>query len=115
GGVCAVHVGEGEACAPQEQGCDTLNGFRCDSKTKICQKFSFAGPGEACGFNSMSGEFILCSAQGQCATGMGDMGVCKAPVADGAACTLVPDEGDPCTAPARCVNSICSLAAPTCP
>lgn len=112
-GVCAEHVGEGQPCDPMQNDCDAFTGLFCSS-ANLCKKIKLAGPGEACGFDAASGDITGCKAQGNCNTDMTGKGVCAAPTADGAACTADPMEPDPCTAPARCVGDVCSLATPTC-
>lgn len=113
-GVCAAPLAEGAPCDPMNAHCDFLQGLECSSASNVCTKVKLAGPGETCGFDSMSSTLIFCKKGGNCVTDGNATGICATPIADGAACTVDPMKGDPCLAPARCRNSVCALDLPTC-
>ncbi len=112
-GVCSAPLAEGASCDPAGDGCDFLHGLECNSSSSVCTPYKLAGPGEACGFDAVSNDLIFCTA-GNCITDMNGAGLCAKPIADGAACTLDPKQTDPCFTPARCQNSVCTVALPTC-
>lgn len=109
-GSCAAPAATGDACTAFEE-CDVLHGVGCNPVTKKCEAFSFAQPGNACGF--VSSQIVVCQGPGgDCvgATQQNPKGTCKAPAADGAACDNT--NGPLCASPAVCMGGICTLPDP---
>jgi hypothetical protein len=105
-GTCVTtSSSSGAACnAAMSTFCDGYKGLAC-SPSHNCAEIPLGADGAPCG--SISGAiFSECAGGGACytATGIaqsGEMGNCKAPAADGAACDIL--LGPPCLSPARCV------------
>jgi hypothetical protein len=104
----------GATCDPGDRtgpGCDGALSLYCDGVTKQCAQMTYAGAGQACGYNVDAGSFVACaggSCQGSDPSQM-QPGTCGGRAADEGACT-VPDGGEStptagCLPPARCIES----------
>ena len=96
----------GVACGGTMPICDGFQGLFCGGAVgaKTCIATTFVGDGAPCGLLAPD-SFAGCAA-GACYTakglaGAGEMGMCKADAADGAACDSATGPG--CEVPARCV------------
>jgi len=100
--MCQAPLPAGSACSPAAPLCDTTNGYFCTPRGTRCILALYAGTGQPCGYDSMTGDYTLCSGSGACqnisqTTGLG---TCTAPAATNAACDLV--AGPFCAPPAIC-------------
>jgi hypothetical protein len=114
-GKCmSAGTSEGMACDRSEKtgpGCDNALGLYCNAKTKQCASTTYAGDGEACGYDSSNGTQVNCMS-GECVGANAakmQLGTCAARAKDNGACT-VPDAGasapsSGCIPTARCVAS----------
>jgi hypothetical protein len=125
-GTCTNAINTvGAACSTTLGECDGTYGLTCEgtSGARTCQVEAFGADGAACG-SLANDDFASCSGGGACYTSTGialagQMGACKAPAADGAACDTVLGPG--CLTPARCLvtggdtTGVCTLpSASTC-
>jgi hypothetical protein len=115
-GSCQPSVATlGGTCDPRNAtsaGCDGTQGLFCEATTKTCINIAFAVDGMPCGLLA-DGSFAGCAGGGLCVEATGaNMGTCKAPAADGAACDTV--AGPPCLSPAKCVTGGAGTTAGTC-
>lgn len=104
-GKCAAPLAAGSACDPTVQPtlCDQANGYFCTPRGTRCIAAIAATTGQACGYNTQTGDYSYCAGSGFCGnvdqqTGMG---TCVAPAADNGACDLA--KGPLCMPPAVCV------------
>jgi hypothetical protein len=103
GGTCQPALTNGATCQTTFD-CDFDHGWYCNAQTLKCAQAQAAGGGSPCG--NINGNFIACSAGGQCING-----ACMAAAADGAACNA--QSGPPCMQPAQCVMGNCMLPSPS--
>jgi hypothetical protein len=99
----------GDACTTLEQ-CDVGNGVGCNTTNRRCIGLSLSSPGGTCGADSiLATTYAVCPAGGACSAIVN--GTCSSAAADGATCSTAAT-GPGCRAPARCVNSRCTLPDP---
>jgi hypothetical protein len=122
-GTCKPAVEDpGAACGGMLPVCDGAQGLFCGGATgaKKCIATTFVAAGAACGLLAPD-SFAGCTAAAcYTATGLagaGEMGICEANAADGAACDTV--AGPQCEFPARCVlgngtAGVCKVPAGVC-
>ena len=109
-GTCTAANGSSGAACSSTMLCDGNKGLTC-GPSKTCATISYGADGAVCG-TIPGAAFSACAGGGACytATGVaqsGEMGHCKAPAADGAACDAT--NGPMCTSPALCANSVCTI------
>ena len=116
GGACVPGGSSGDACDPNEianPNCDGTKGLFCNPPSKQCEAIGEAAAGAACGYDTTTGIFTVCTAGATCRTsGSGFSGKCVAPAADGATCNPDPKIGPGCLSPAKCVAGLCKLSDP---
>lgn len=113
-GQCAQPDPAATACTPNAQSeldtCDHVKGLFCQPVTKQCAAYKTATVGQACGFDTKSGDFTLCVGPSYCKAGSNPLlGICRAMVADGATCAA----GEQCMAPAQCMAGVCKIVDPS--
>jgi hypothetical protein len=108
--TCSAPVEAGGACDATAQNCDLTSGLYCNPTSKVCAQATTAAAGGSCGYSASANTYTLCSSgatcNGETAT---TQGTCGAVAADGAACG---SNMATCTAPAICVNNVCTLPNP---
>jgi hypothetical protein len=88
--------------------CEILKGNFCNTSVNSCQTIASAQPGSPCGV--VNNTVVIC-AGGDCiyANAADAAGLCAAPVMDGQPCGGQAANSAGCLAPARCINSRCTL------
>jgi hypothetical protein len=100
-GKCATKVGAGGPCADSDQACDFGKGVICGAVAKVCETFTVAKGGEACGL----GIKTLCVGFIEPCSNFLLNGVCANPAQDGEACGGTRK----CLPPATCEANVCRL------
>jgi hypothetical protein len=103
-GTCGPGAPPGGAC--DTSGCDFAQALFCHPITKVCQRITFAKPGEQCGV--INSGLVGCSGS-TCVPPGQLVGTCSAIADDGAACN---PNGPNCKAGAKCIGGTCQVPDP---